>query len=180
MAYETDADPYLGGNSRNWKNWQSAYKEPRTCKPCEDKHGRIYPKDSEAYIPEHMRCRCKIIPMRTVEVGAATSEGWNGVDAWLMYEGRLPDNYITKAEAVKAGWRPKKGTLEDVCPGKIIGGALYENKEKKLPSKVGRMWLEADFDYTSSFRSEKRILYSNDGLIFVSYDHAQTFYELVK
>ena len=29
-------------------------------------------------------------------------------------------------------------------------------------------------------RNNKRILYSNDGLIFVSYDHAKTFYELVK
>ena len=28
--------------------------------------------------------------------------------------------------------------------------------------------------------NSKRILYSNDCLIFISYDHAQTFYELVK
>ena len=28
--------------------------------------------------------------------------------------------------------------------------------------------------------NSRRILYSNDGLIFVSYDHAKTFYELVR
>ena len=28
--------------------------------------------------------------------------------------------------------------------------------------------------------NSKRILYSNDGLIFISYDHAKTFYELVE
>ena len=45
---------------------------------------------------------------------------------------------------------------------------------------TGRKWYEADLDYDSGFRNEKRLLYSNDGLIFVSYDHAQTFYEIIK
>ena len=96
MKFTTDADPYVTGNSKTWKNWQSIYNESRTCKPCSDKHGKIYPFDSEPYIPEHLRCRCKIVPMRTKEVGTGTSEGWNGADAWLMYQGKLPDNYITK------------------------------------------------------------------------------------
>ena len=50
----------------------------------------------------------------------------------------------------------------------------------KLPTKRNRTWYEADFDYDTDYRGEKRILYSNDGLIFVSYDHAKTFYELVR
>lgn len=180
MEYITKADPYIEGNSNFWKNWQSIYKEPRTCKPCEDKHGKIYPFNTPTYIPEHTYCRCKIVPMRTKQVGTATQEGWNGADAWLMYRQRLPDNYITKKEALKAGWIPESHNLSKVCPGKLIGNIPYKNKEGKLPNKIGRIGYEADFDYATEYRGENRILYSNDGLIFVSYDHAKTFYELVK
>ena len=42
MKYITDADPYLNGDSKNFKNWQSIYKEPKTCYTCENKHGKIY------------------------------------------------------------------------------------------------------------------------------------------
>lgn len=180
MKYITEADPYLHGNSKRWKNWQSNYKEPKTCITCEDEHGRIYPYQSPAYVPEHPNCRCKIFPMRTKKVGTATESGWDGADAWLMYRGRLPDNYITKEEALKAGWKPALHNLSKVCPGKLIGGVVYYNKHEKLPDKIGRVWYEADFDYITEYRGENRILYSNDGLIFVSYDHAKTFYELVK
>ena len=110
----------------------------------------------------------------------ATSEGWNGADAWLMYEGRLPDNYITKEEAIKLGWRSSKRNLFEVCPGLLIGDVPYSNNEEKLPIKSGRVWFEADFDYYDETRGSNRIFYSNDGLIFVSYDHANTFYELIK
>ena len=37
---------------------------------------------------------------------------------------------------------------------------------------------EADINYDKGFRNRQRILYSNDGLIFVTYDHYQTFYEI--
>ena len=61
MSYITKADPYLAGNSKVWKNWQSQYDEPRTCKLCEEeRHGKIYPFSSETYVPAHMRCRCEI------------------------------------------------------------------------------------------------------------------------
>ena len=97
-----------------------------------------------------------------------------------MYEGRLPDNYVTKKEAAMAGWRSDKKNLSEACPGKLIGNVPYKNNENKLPSKYGRIWHEADFDYTDNTRGANRIYYSSDGLIFVSYDHGHTFYELVK
>lgn len=180
MSYITDADPYLSGDSTKWKNWQSNYKEPKTCIKCENRHGQIYPYHATLYDLEHLHCRCKVVPMRTKKVGTATEAGWDGADAWLMYRGRLPDNYITKEEALKAGWKPALHNLSKVCPGKLIGGVVYYNKQEKLPDKIGRVWYEADFDYITEYRGENRILYSNDGLIFVSYDHAKTFYELVK
>lgn len=63
-------------------------------------------------------------------------------------------------------------------PGKMIGGDVYQNREEKLPIESGRIWYEANINYKDGFRNRERILYSNDGLIFVSYDHYQTFYEV--
>ena len=87
---------------------------------------------------------------------------------------------LQKKDATKAGWKSAKFNLAEVCPGKIIGNVLYKNKEGKLPSAANRIWYEADFDYSDDTRGSNRIFYSNDGLIFISYDHAKTFYELVK
>ena len=92
----------------------------------------------------------------------------------------MPDYYITKEEAAALGWKPKQANLSEVAPGKMLGGNLYKNVPEVLPNATGRKWYEADLDYDSGFRNEKRLLYSNDGLIFVSYDHGQTFYEIIK
>ena len=70
----------------------------------------------------------------------------------------------------------KKGNLDEVANGKAIGGNIYYNDNGNLPQKDGRTWYEADINYTSGFRGNERILYSNDGLIFVTYDHYKTFY----
>ena len=173
-------DLFLHGNSIKFKNWQSAYIDIKTCEECRNKHGKIYSFDEEQYQPEHERCRCTIIPMRTKQVGTATDKGFDGADVWLMYRNRLPDYYVTKEEAIKAGWNSRKANLHIVFPGKMIGGDIYQNHRGLLPNKNGRIWREADFDFSEGYRNNKRILYSNDGLIFISYDHANTFYELVK
>lgn len=62
----------------------------------------------------------------------------------------------------------------------MIGGDQYYNDDLKLPSISGRIWYEADINYTGGSRNRQRILYSNDGLIFVTYDHYQTFYEITQ
>ena len=118
--------------------------------------------------------------MRTKEVGTSSDRGFDGADAWVMYRGKLPDYYITKEEAAALGWKPKQANLAEVAPGKMLGGNIYQNKEKLLPSKLGRSWCEADLDFDIGFRNNKRLFYSNDGLIFFSYDHGQTFYEIIK
>ena len=99
--------------------------------------------------------------------------------SWLYYKHKLPEYYITKAQAEDLGWKKRKGNLEQVAPKKMIGGDDYQNDDRKLPSAPGRIWYEADISYTSGFRSNcDRILYSNDGLIFVTRDHYETFYEI--
>ena len=61
---------------------------------------------------------------------------------------------------------------------RLIGGDIYYNDDGHLPQANGRIWYEADINYTSGYRGTDRIFYSNDGLIFVSYDHGATFYEI--
>lgn len=141
-------------------------------------HGKIFP---FYYIeaPDHDNGQCILVPMRTKQAGTATNKGTSGVDAILKYTGCLPNNYLTKKEAKQNGWSSSLGNLSDVLPGVQIGGDIYKNRDGKLPSKEGRIWYEADFDYSAGFRNDCRILYSSDGLLFVSYDHYKTFHELV-
>ena len=50
----------------------------------------------------------------------------------------------------------------------MIGGDKYKNRDGRLPDAPGSVWYEADFDYTGGYRDDCRLLYSNDGLIFVT------------
>jgi len=91
-----------------------------------------------------------------------------------LYE-HLPDNYITKSEAKKLGWVSNKGNLWDVAPGKCIGGDNFGNREGHLPEKKNRKYYECDVNYEGGFRQDDRIIYSNDGLIYFTDDHYNTF-----
>ena len=86
----------------------------------------------------------------------------------------LPDGYITKNEARSLGWEERKGNLAEVAPGKAIGGDRFQNREKHLPDAPDRIWYEADLDYNGGYRGPKRLLYSNDGLIYYTLDHYET------
>lgn len=76
------------------------------------------------------------------------------------------------------GWR-YGDRLSKFAPEKMIGRMVYQNRNNHLPNKIGRIWYEADINYTQGRRNLHRIVWSNDGLIFVTYDHFQTFYEIV-
>ncbi|MBQ9691312.1 MAG: hypothetical protein IJV62_04380 [Eggerthellaceae bacterium] len=113
---------------------------------------------------------------RIDEYGSYTSK--EDVAAYIhMYE-RLPENFISKTKAHNAGWNPEQGNLNDVMPGKSIGGSIFHNDDKTLPSKSGRVWHECDVNYHTGFRGSERIVYSNDGLIFYTPDHYKTFEQL--
>ncbi|MNW66113.1 Ribonuclease [compost metagenome] len=76
------------------------------------------------------------------------------------------------------GWEPSEGNLDQVAPGKSIGGDVFRNREGLLPNKKGRIWYEADIHYTGGKRGSDRILYSNDGLIYQTTDHYKTFQQI--
>ncbi len=90
---------------------------------------------------------------------------------------RLPPRYVTKREAEKLGWKPG-ADLCRVAPGKAIGGDAFGNREKRLPETAGRRWREADLDYACGTRNAKRLVWSSDGLIYVTTDHYGTFREV--
>ena len=96
------------------------------------------------------------------------------VALYLHTYGHLPSNFITKKEAEKLGW--SGGSLEPYAPGKCIGGSHFGNYEGILPEKYGRSYTECDIDTLGADkRGAKRIVFSNDGLIYYTEDHYETF-----
>ncbi|MBE5811157.1 MAG: ribonuclease [Clostridiales bacterium] len=97
---------------------------------------------------------------------------------YIFKYGKLPDNFITKSQAQKLGWDSSRNYVSDVAPGKSIGGDRFGNYEGLLPSKKGRTWYEADCYYTKGKRNAYRILYSNDGLVYYTDDHYESFTQM--
>ena len=100
------------------------------------------------------------------------------VSAYLHKFNHLPSNYLTKGQAKKQGWDSGDEYLSDAIPGVSIGGSKFGNREKKLPEQEGRQYYECDIDYKKGGRGAKRLVYSNDGLIFYTEDHYETFEQL--
>ena len=96
------------------------------------------------------------------------------VALYLHLYGKLPKNFITKKEAQNLGW--SGGNLEPYAPGKCIGGDRFGNYEGLLPEKKGRSYQECDIDTLGAKeRGAKRIVFSNDGLIYYTPDHYKSF-----
>ena len=105
-------------------------------------------------------------------------DGWydsrDEVALYLITYGHLPGNYVTKNEARKKGW--SSGSLEPYFPGCSIGGDVFQNREGLLPKAKGRTYYECDIDTAGkNSRGSKRIVFSNDGLIYYSGDHYDSF-----
>ena len=97
---------------------------------------------------------------------------------YIFEHGELPDNFITKEEAQALGWDSTRNYVSDVAPGKSIGGDRFGNYEGQLPKKKGRTFRECDCNYTKGKRNGERIVYSNDGHVWYTSDHYETFTEL--
>ena len=100
------------------------------------------------------------------------------VCTYLQTYNELPDNFITKNEAERLGWDNRKGNLWEVADGMCIGGDKFGNREGLLPKEKGRQYYECDIDYNGGNRGKKRIIYSNDGLIYYTEDHYESFEDI--
>ena len=109
---------------------------------------------------------------------AIEEDGWyyskEEVALYIHTYGRLPENYLTKAEAKELGWTG--GTVENYKEGAAIGGDRFGNREGLLPKKDGRQYYECDIDTKGKgSRGTRRIVFSNDGLIYYTHDHYESF-----
>ena len=112
-------------------------------------------------------------PVSVREDGTYTSK--EEVAAYLHRFGHLPSNYITKTKAKKLGWDSSGKNLWVVAPGKSIGGGYFGNMEGILPEGEYR---ECDIDFDGKRRGIKRLVYSEDGRIYYTDDHYETFERL--
>ena len=123
-------------------------------------------------------CSLQSLPDIGSSQAGLTQTQFDEVAEYISEHHELPDYYITKKEARELGWKPSEGNLDKVAPGKSIGGDVFQNREGLLPKKKGRTWYEADINYSGGTRGSDRILYSNDGLIYKTTDHYQTFEQI--
>lgn len=170
-------DPPAGQSSR-WKHWMTEM-DPKVCSGCEEMQGKVYSlyEAPDPSPPLHPNCRCEIEVMKSVVAGFGTKDGINGADWWIKHNEKLPDYYISKDDMYAIGYKWGKPPRK-YAPGMMIYGGIYNNKDGHLPSAPGRIWYEADINYHEGQRNNHRIVWSNDGLIFVTYDHYHTFYEI--
>lgn len=122
-----------------------------------------------------------VVSTSAVETAVEENQTYNTKDEVALYlhtYGHLPDNYITKKQAERLGWNSKKGNLDEVAPGKSIGGSHFGNYEGQLPEQEGRKYYECDINYEGGYRGADRLIYSNDGLVFYTGDHYKTFEQL--
>ena len=154
--------------------------DPRRCEECEDNHGKIYliRETPDPNPPIHQNCRCVIELMQAIKAGTATIRGLDGADWALKYNGVLPDCYISLQDLKSLGWKKSK-FVSHYATDKLLTKGVYQNRNGHLPQAENRIWYEADINYTPGKRNSQRILWSNDRLIFVTYDHYETFYEII-
>ena len=94
------------------------------------------------------------------------------VALYIHIYGELPFNFMTKKHAQALGW--EGGSLEPVAPGMCIGGDYFGNYEGLLPED--REYTECDIDTLGKgSRGAKRIVFSDDGLIYYTEDHYESF-----
>lgn len=126
------------------------------------------------------------VKKETVSYGSTSSEGnlsaqvsidqlteEKTVISYVKQNHKLPDYYITKSEARKQGWNPSKGNLCDVLPGKAIGGDQFGNREGRLPD--GEKYFEADVNYHCGGRNADRIIYTQNGDVYLTKNHYKSF-----
>jgi len=110
-------------------------------------------------------------------IGIEDVETFVATVSHLQETGDLPEPYISKDEAEALGWEPGRDLCE-VAPGAVLGDNHFGNYEGRLPDASGRRWRSADIDVDCGRRGARRLVYSNDGLVFFTLDHYETFHEV--
>lgn len=122
---------------------------------------------------------CAPVSNETLQENSMEANGYytsqEDVSLYLIEYGELPNNYLTKKEAKNLGWVAREGNLWDVSDKLSIGGDRFGNREGLLPDKKGRLYYEADINYKGGHRNAERLVYSDDGLIYYTDDHYDSY-----
>ena len=130
-------------------------------------------------VPPEMQTPAPPAPDTPAPALTVSEDGWYSskeeVALYVHLYGHLPDNYITKREAEALGWTG--GSVERYAgEGTAIGGSRFGNYEGLLPEAEGRTYTECDIDTVgASSRGARRLVFSNDGLIYYTGDHYASF-----
>lgn len=132
------------------------------------------PGEEEVYVPAAE----EIVAAQILDDGSTriSSDGVytskEDVAQYIHTYGCLPRNFMTKDEARQLGW--EGGSLEEFAPGMCIGGDRFGNYEGLLPED--RNYTECDIDTLGAEkRGAKRIVFSDDGLVYYTEDHYESF-----
>ena len=131
---------------------------------------------AESGMPETQTPETQVLESETP---AVSEDGWysskEDVALYIHLYGHLPGNFVTKREAQDKGWTG--GSVERYAgEGTAIGGSRFGNYEGLLPEASGRSYTECDIDTLGAgSRGAKRIVFSNDGLIYYTGDHYASF-----
>ncbi|HIU64708.1 MAG TPA: ribonuclease [Candidatus Avacidaminococcus intestinavium] len=136
-------------------------------------HGKVHTTNESIALPSAKeQAKAESYSKTLDKKGSYTTK--DEVALYLHTYNKLPENFIKKAEAQALGWTG--GSLKKYAPGKAIGGDRFGNFEGVLPKKQGRIYYECDIDtLKASARGAKRIVFSNDGLIYYTDNHYASF-----
>ena len=152
-----------------------AEEAPDTALPQSYEHSEVLPEETLSKAPSvpETEAQSQAPPETIVQIVVGESYTTReDVALYLHTYGVLPDNFMTKAEARKLGW--EGGSLEPYAPGTCIGGDRFGNYEGLLPDD--RDYTECDIDTLGKdSRGAKRIVFSDDGLIYYTDDHYESF-----
>ncbi len=94
------------------------------------------------------------------------------VALYIHTYGKLPANFVTKSQAKQQFGSNYKAMQQ----GYRVGGDVFQNREGRLPKQEGRTWTECDIvALGGTERGAQRIVFSNDGLIYYTGDHYDSF-----
>ena len=132
----------------------------------------------EAVVIEGNRASDSVYGVTVERDGTYTSK--YEVALYIHAFGDVPSNYITKSKARDAGWVANRGNLWEVLPGRSIGGGGFENIEGEVPLAYDpdRTFKECDIGYEGGYRGAERLVWSDDGYIFYTPDHYESFEQL--
>ncbi len=98
------------------------------------------------------------------------------VAKYLHTYGELPGNYMAYSDFEDTGWSVSELRDKTGNPLKSLGYKHFSNYEGLLPDAPERTWRTADINFDGGhLRGVERLVFSNDGLIYYTDDHYDSY-----